>query len=221
MAGRRTFHTIHTLNALDYEVETKVPGLGRPFTPSEMILVLLVPMVLTVPMVVCLYPLIKGWGVLSFLLWVKLVPMAVTRLKKNKPRSWLWDYCHRWGLGLDSRRHFRRPFSTRAWVGARTVVRSAWTEPTKGGLVPTKPMHLTYGLPAIRVMDHVTRGYRSSITPQPSLGGYVLRNRRYEPLCQRIPDGWRNAVYGADADGHAAIQDYRIVRTVWRQPHVN
>lgn len=213
--GTRTIIYKNTCSSLDYDLETTVAGIGGPFSPDEMMLVLLIPVPLGLLTMLPLMPFIKTWGILSVIPWFLVAPKIIMRMKKNQVRSYLWDFMHRRGLTFASRAHFRRPGKIVRFGAMRSLVKGTWTSASKAGLMPIHPSHLTYGLPAIRIYNP-EKGFSAPITPQVKLDGYAIMSRVRVSKPRPRPEYLRHAVLALDENGHAAIDMWGMSLTPWR-----
>lgn len=216
MAGQRKSLEIRTQNSLDFELESKI-GVDGPFTPTEWLIVFAVIFALSGITVLVGYPWLRGWGIFSILVWGIAVPKGTIALKKNKSRSWIFDLSHRFRIiPIGSKNHFVRPLRRQVYDGRRRLVRSAWTGAKRSVMIPSRPEHLTIGLPAIQIWDPINKKFRRSITPQLRSDGYSIMNRAYMPGKSRFPQYWRNATIGRDESGKAVIEDYVRILTRWK-----
>lgn len=221
MAGNRTFEFMRTNSGLDYEAAAKWGQ--NDFMPHEVILVLLSMLGTIIVLFLVFLPFIGLFAAIPAVVTPWFVsPKIIAHLKKNKPRSWFYDLLHRYGIptvfAMPSTRqyHFRRAFSQRVFDGCRRLVKSPWVRPKAGGLVPTLPWHMTFGLPAIRIYDPKKKKFGRSLTPQPRLGGYAIYGHKYRPGAARVPDYRRNAVIERDENGVCSMEDYVPECQPWR-----
>lgn len=188
-----------------------------PYNPNEWLMVLLVPFVLTGLTMAVLFSTLRYWTILFIFFYMWALQKQVLKLKKNKSKSWFFDLCHRIrAVPLDSAAHFARPKITQVYDGTRRLIGGSWTRASRSVMVPTRPEHLTIGLPAVQIYNPKTKTLGPSITPQFQMDGYCIMMRTYVPGKAPIPHHWRNAVFARDANGIAAIQNYARVVMRWR-----
>lgn len=237
MAGRRTIKPLNPGNSLDYPIELKLMKLGS-FRSSEIIMIFTLPLVLTI---IC--ALIYKWLFLTMFLWLYLVPRFLMRLKKNKPKSWMWDLLHKHRLHalydfFTNGRHLSRPRSPRVFTGARGLVRGglvgarSWRMPGQGligrirkhcwSLVPTARWHLTLGIPVLRVYQQRTGTFSKPIGTVRRTGGATIMTRVRLPKARPAPSHLLHAVCGRDKQGIPAQCFYcdQITPVPKALPHV-
>ena len=209
MATERRHLPIETNPNLDFPLESKIGPWG-PFSQNESLIVLVLPFTLGLAMAL----LIHAWFILSIVVWYYIIPNVIMRGKKNKPKSWLWDWMHKHRLQLSEGSHFKRPKTPIVFTGRRALASSAFTRAGKGGLVPIAPQHLTVGLPVIRVYDAKKQTFKGSITAQPSCGKVAIMSREYRIGARRLPEYRERYETALDPrDYHQAYGDFIEVLT--------